>query len=283
MPEHRTPSKWPYRAAKPVRRTRVVKTKERGGVRRPQEGASAFHITPTQARLALCAVFAAMLAAGAWWAYQSPYLTVHEIEVAGTQRFSPAQIVDTADIEGASTLTVDLEAAERRVAALPGVRSVSIEKQGWSGATITVEERLPWGAWQVGDVRVPIDIDGYVLEGFTVPDDAPLIVAANPQGAITASTRLDAGAITVADRLLKESERTLNLYVQTLVYREDAGLTAVLYGPRLRDRRLWVTFGDASDYDYKIAALYVLLEQARDVDLLVTAVDLRFGDRLSFN
>ena len=75
----------------------------------------------------------------------------------------------------------------------------------------------------------------------------------------------------------------LNLYVQTLVYREDAGLTAVLYGPRLRDRRLWVTFGDARDYDYKIAALYVLLEQARDEDLLVTSVDLRFGDRLSFN
>ena len=77
-----------------------------------------------------------MLAAGAWWAYQSPYLTVHEVGVVGAQRFSPAQIADAADIEGASTLTGDLDAAEQRVAALPGVRSVSIEKEGWSGATI---------------------------------------------------------------------------------------------------------------------------------------------------
>ena len=105
MPDNRTPSKWPYRAAKPVRRTRVVKTSAGAGVLRPQEASPRFRITPKQARLALGGVFIAMLAAGAWWAYHSPYLTVHEIEVVGAQRLSPAQITDAADIRTSALRT----------------------------------------------------------------------------------------------------------------------------------------------------------------------------------
>ena len=282
MAERRTPSKWAYRAGKPTRRQRVVKTDEARGVQRPR-AAQAPLVTPRQARLALAGLLVAMVIAAAFWMYRSPYLTVHEVEVVGAQRLGPQQVIDAAGIDGDSTFRVDLEAAERRVAAVAGVRSVRIEKAGWTGATITIEERVPWGAWQVEDERIAIDIDGHVLSGFSVDTEGPVIVAANPEGVITANTRLDAGAIAAADRLLRESERTLGLYVEALIYREDAGLTAVLYGPPLGDRRLWVTLGDAQDYDYKVAALYGLLEQAREHDVRVTAVDLRFGNRLSFN
>jgi len=280
--DRRSAPKWPYTAARPVRRQRVVRVNESRGVERAQ-AATQMWLTPGRARLMLAVLLLAMLAATAWWMYRSPYLTVHEIEVQGTHRLTPQQVIDAAGIDGASTLTVDLSEAQQRVAALPGVRAVRIEKAGWSGATIYVEERTPWGAWQVGDARIAIDIDGHVLEGFTADDGMPVIVAANPQGVIDANARLDAGAIRAADRLLKESERTLGLYVEALVYREDAGLTAVLYGPSIGDRRLWVTIGDERDYDYKIAALYVLLEQAREQNVSVTAVDLRFGNRLAFN
>jgi hypothetical protein len=228
----------------------------------------------------LGALVLALFAAGGWWLYHSPYLTVHEIEVQGAVRLSPQQIIDAAAIDGASTFAVDTAAAEARVAALPGVRSASVEKHGWSAATITVEERTAWGTWEVNGVRVPIDIDGYVLDAQTLPEDAPNIIEADPSGAT--GDRFDAGAIRLADRMLRESERTLGLYVQALVYRNDAGLTAVLYGPTLGNRRLWVTFGDDHDYDYKVAALYVLLDQTRNEGLKPTAIDLRFGSRLSF-
>jgi hypothetical protein len=190
----------------------------------------------------LAVLMLGLFAAGGWWLYHSPYLTVHEIEVEGTVRLSPQQIIDTAAIDGVSTFAVDVEAAEARVAALPGVRSATIEKHGWSAATITVEERAAWGAWEINGTKVPIDIDGHVLDAQALPEGAPTIIEADPQGATNAGDRFDAGAIRLADRMLRESERTLGLYVEALIYRNDAGVTAVLYGPTLGNRRLWVTF-----------------------------------------
>jgi hypothetical protein len=267
-----------------MRQKRVVKAEQPRGVHRQggEHTGMAFPISRTQARLMLAALFVSLAVAGGWWLYHSPYLTIHEVEVQGNTRLPASQIIDTAAIDGASGLAVDMEAAQARVAALPGVRSVDIEQHGWTGATITVEERNPWGAWEVNGVRVPVDIDGYVLDDHALPEDAPVIIEADPQGAVASGDRIDAGAIRVADRLLKESERALGLYVETLVYRNDAGLTAVLYGPTLGNRRLWVTFGDDHDYDYKVASLFVLLEQARAEGLKPAAVDLRFGSRLVF-
>ena len=68
-----------------------------------------------------------------------------------------------------------------------------------------------------------------------------------------------------------------------MAYRQAAGLTVVLSGGDVDGALIWATFGDSRDYDYKVAALYVLIEQAREADVKLTAVDLRFGSRLSFN
>jgi len=283
VPNQRTPSRWPYRGQKPVRSRRVVKVNDapRGVHRR--ETASAPAITPGQPRLMLALLLIAGIAAGAYWLAQSPYVTVHEVRVVGASQLSAAQVRQTADIDGAMAFRVDLETAEERLRALPQVRSAEIEKHGWTGATITIEERLPWGSWQINGVNVPIDIDGYVLDGATAPDGAPVIVEVEPQRAIKAGDRLDMGAVQLASRLVDESERTLGRRVVALAYRQNAGLTAVLSSVEIEGPHVWVTFGDSRDYDYKVAALYVLLEEAREADIKLTAVDLRFGSRLSFN
>jgi hypothetical protein len=57
----------------------------------------------------------------------------------------------------------------------------------------------------------------------------------------------------------------------------------VLSGVNVNGRPVWAVFGDSRDYDYKVAALYVLLEQAERDGRSLNTVDLRFGDRLSFN
>ena len=86
----------------------------------------------------------------------------------------------------------------------------------------------------------------------------------------------------LAARLVRESNTAFGRSVLALVYKQNSGLTAVLSGSETDDKPLWVTFGDSRDYDYKVAALYVLIEQARQSDLSLNAVDLRFGDRLTF-
>jgi hypothetical protein len=240
-------------------------------------------ISPAQARLLLAMLFCAGVVALAYWLYQSPYLTVHEVRVEGASQLSEARVREVASIDGQSTFGLDLRAAEARLTALPQVRTARIEKHGWTSATITIEERTAWGSWQINGVNVPIDIDGYVLDGATAPEGAPVIVEVDPQRAINAGDRLDPGAIQLAARLVDESDRTLGRHVVALAYRQNAGLTAILSGADIDSAPVWVTFGDSRDYDYKVTALYVLLEQAHEANIKLSAVDLRFGSRISFN
>ena len=44
---------------------------------------------------------------------------------------------------------------------------------------------------------------------------------------------------------------------------------------------LRVVFGDAQDYDFKVAALFAVLQQARNEGRTLSRVDLRFGDRVA--
>lgn len=284
MPSARTPSKWPYRAAKPARKRRVVKTDEAPrGVQKREAHAPSAIISPGQGRMLLLAMLLFGLVAAAWWFLQSPYTTLQDIEVNGISQLSEQQIRETAAIGGASTFRVDLAAAEERLEALPKVSNATIEKHGWTAATITIEERTPWGSWQINGVNVPIDVEGYVLDGVAPAEGAPVIVEVDPQRVIKAGDRLDPGAIQLAARLVSESQRAFGRTVVTFAYRQSAGLTVVLSGADIDSPPVWVTFGDSRDYEYKTAALYVLLEQAKEANLKLSSVDLRFGSRLSFN
>jgi hypothetical protein len=284
MPDARTPAKWPYGAAKPGRTRRVIKTREpeQRGVQRREKTPPQPFITPGQARLVVLAAMLSAVLAGAWWAYHSPWLTVQKVTVNGAVTLTPEQVRAAAGLDGQSTFALDVDGARARIGALPKVRSVSVTKRGWNAVSIDLEERVPWGSWQINDVNVPIDIDGYVLDGAPAPDGSPVIVEIEPQRVINTGDRLDPGAVQLASRLTRESQTAFGRTVKALVYKQNSGLTAVLSGSETDDQPLWVTFGDSRDYDYKVAALYVLIEQARESDVALHTVDLRFGDRLTF-
>ncbi len=282
----KTPGRFPYRAGKPARSRRVVKAKDADtprGVRRKEPPPPPIRISPMQARGALAAAMIACVIAAAWWAYHSPFLTVAEPEITGTARLSHEQISDAAGISGNSVFGLDLAAAEARVAALPEVRSAEITKHSRTNITISVVERTVWGSWQIDGVNVPIDVDGYVMAGEPAPAEAPVILEVEPQRVLNGGDRVDPGAVELAARLIDEADTAFGRRVMALIYRQQAGLTAVLSAPDIDGKPLWVTFGDNRDYDYKIATLYVLLEQVKVEKLALSAVDLRFGDRLSFN
>lgn len=284
MPSARTPKRWPYKAAKPGRTTRVVKTNDHErGVHRREKPEPVWRITPRQARIALAAASFTLVASAAWWAYHSPYLTVSNVQVAGASEVPPGDILDAAEIKGDSIFTLDLGAAEARIEAIPKIFDATVEKHGWTSITITVEERTPWGSWQINGENVPIDIDGFVLDGPAAPDGSPVILEVDPQRVLNKGDRIDPGAVQLAARLVDEAETAFGRRVLVLAYRESSGLTVALSSTDINGKPIWVTFGDSRDYDYKIASLYVLLEQAKERDLALNAVDLRFGDRLSFN
>ena len=215
-------------------------------------------------------------------AYHSPWLTVQKVTVNGAMTLSAEQVRAAAGLDGQSSFALDVDGARARIAALPKVRNVTVTKHGWNAVSIDVQERVAWGSWQINGVNVPIDIDGYVLGGSPAPEGSPLIVEIEPQRVINTGERLDPGAVQLASRLVRESKTAFGRTVLALVYKQNSGLTAVLSGSETDDKPLWVTFGDSRDYDYKIAALYVLIEQARQSDVALNAVDLRFGDRLTF-
>lgn len=284
MPDTRTHGRWPYRAAKPGRTRRVVKVRdvEERGVRRRTPPEPRVRVTRTQARIAFAAAVLSLLAWTAWWGYHAPWVTVQHVSVNGTAQLTPEQVRAAAAVDGASVFGLDLKAAQARVAALPKVRGATVAKDGWNGVTIDVEERTVWGSWQMNGVDVPIDADGYVLDGQAAAG-SPVIQEIDPRRVLNAGDRVDPGAVQLAAKLAHDSDAAFGRKVLALIYRQNAGLTAVLSGSDVDEHPLWVTFGDSRDYDYKVAALYVLIEQARQQDLTLNAVDLRFGDRLSFN
>lgn len=283
MPAARTPGRWPYRAAPPVRRRRVVPARDvpARGVRARTDDAPRVWITRRQARIALVVAAMFMAASAAWWAYHSPWLTVSDVKVVGATQVSPQVVAKAAGIEGASIFGLDLKAAQTRVRALPKLRSATVKKTGPHSVEIDVQERTVWGAWQVNGVNMPIDQDGYVLSGVA-PPGAPVIIDAEPRPAVRAGDRLEPGIAQLAARIVRESETAFGRKVVALVYKQDQGLTAVLSGTSAGDKPVWVTFGDARDYDFKVATLYALFQRAKQDNLAVSVVDLRFGGRLSF-
>ena len=83
-------------------------------------------------------------------------------------------------------------------------------------------------------------------------------------------------AIALARRIFQESPRFLGEGVFELEYRPDVGVTAVF------ENGMRVTFGDERAYEYKIAVLANLLDQLAATRYTPRAVDLRFGERVTY-
>jgi hypothetical protein len=88
--------------------------------------------------------------------------------------------------------------------------------------------------------------------------------------------RVHPDALALAARIVQESPRFLNQSVQVLEYRPGIGVTAV-FGSGMR-----VTFGDERSYEYKVSVLSKLLEQLSARGTTPRAVDLRFGERVTY-
>ncbi len=230
-------------------------------------------------RAALVAFASLALLVGGWWLYHSPLLTVRDVSVSGTATLSPDEIRALANVEGESMVRPDIHVAAERLRALPMVKDVNITRNWPNGASIEVVERTPWGLWQVGAGSFVIDEDGVVIDRPVQPG-APAIVQTDGVLPPRPGDAVDGDAVALARLLVATADLSVGRPLARLEYSQAAGLTAIFAGdaesPELR-----AVFGGSESLDFKVAALFAVLERARADGRVVRQVDLRFADRVA--
>jgi cell division protein FtsQ len=216
------------------------------------------------------------LAVSGWLLLRSPLLQVQEVKVVGAERLDAATLAAASGLKGQNILFADTGKAKERLSQVALIKDLSMERR-WPGKmVIRVNERQPWGYWQVKDDIYVIDDEGFVLDDDQPGEGAPTIVQLDSDRRWLPGERVEVHAVDLARQLIESAPRSLGRAVVGLEYSDRSGLTVVL------DGGLRATFGDDSDLDYKISVLYVLLEKAQREGREVHAVDLRFGDSVSF-
>lgn len=113
----------------------------------------------------------ATLALAAYGATRSPLLDVDEVRIIGADRTRPDELRTASGIEpGLALVGLDLEAAERRLLALPAIESVDSTRT-WAGVvTFEVREREPVARIHTPDGVLIAARDGMVIDVTDEPD-----------------------------------------------------------------------------------------------------------------
>lgn len=108
----------------------------------------------------------------AWLWYGTSVLGLRHVRVDGTAILSPAQVVEAAAVQPGTPLArVDLDEVRRRVAVLPPVAQVTVDRDWPDGVRISVVERTPVAAVPTEGGFQLVDGDGVVFH--TVPTRPP--------------------------------------------------------------------------------------------------------------
>lgn len=224
----------------------------------------------------LVLVFALLAAvAGGIALFRSPLLRVQEVEVVGASNVSAQQIVELADLEGASMFNAPLGEAEARIVALPLVKGAEVELSWPNKVRIQVVERVPWGYWNLDGTSYVIDADGVILPTAKPSKGAPVINDMGDPAPLSVGDRVDADAVKLAQLLLKSVPEQLSLKISRFEYRPDRGLSLIT------NVDYEVVVGDSQNLDYKLAVWQAVEKEIGRSELTGQVLDLRFRDRPS--
>lgn len=134
------------------------------------------------------------LAGAAGWVFLGTSLFgVSSVQVAGTDRVTPAQVLGEAAIDkGTSLARLDTAAVAARVARLPAVRQVDVQRSWPRSVAIVVHERVPAAVRVRGPGFVLVDRSGVAFAQVAHrPRDLPLVTAPIGAGASAMRAALD--------------------------------------------------------------------------------------------
>ncbi len=223
--------------------------------------------------MAALVVFAIGFGVLARWVMYGDALRVREVHINTLQVVDPLAVSAAAQVTGKTLLTVDRGAVAEAVAKVPGVKSVEVRREWPHAIGISIVEHQGWGFWEVGGRRMVIDENGQALDRGRGPSSQALVIyeeTTSPEAAATATP--DPEAVHLVQRFLDEGTFSIVRVTPTgFTYRRDRGLTVhVASGPA-------AVFGDAHDFDFKVATWGALLDKVESQHLAVTEIDLRFG------
>ncbi|SDG31404.1 cell division protein FtsQ [Lentzea fradiae] len=179
--------------------------------------------------------------------YFTPMLGVGEVDVRGSVVLTEDEVRTAAAIPPGSPLVrLDLDAIHDRVAALPRVAAVEVERQLPGTVQLLVTERVP-----VGSVKLP---DGFHLVDATGKDYAVLPTPAPgvPELVLAAPSPADAATRAVVG-VVNELPEKLRPEVVSVAATSGADVKVTLTGDRV------VRWGSSENTPRKAAVLLVLL------------------------
>lgn len=179
----------------------------------------------------------------------TPLLGVRYVDVRGAMVLTDDEIRRTADIQPGSPLVrLDLRGIRERVAAMPRIATIEVERQLPGTVRLLISERVP-----VGSVKLP---DGFHLVDATGKDYAVLPAAAPgvPELVLAAPSSADPATRAVVGVLTDLPEKLRPDVVQVSAT-AGADVKVTLTGNRV------VKWGSSDDTPRKAAVLLVLLSR----------------------
>ncbi len=224
------------------------------------------------------AALAAALAAGGHWLLTSPRFVVAAIEVQGTARLSPADVLSAAAIPlGENLFRLDSQQVVARLLGLPAVKRAEVVRSFPNRVTLVVEERVPFTLAQAGRLYW-LDEDGVSLgpEVRAVRPPLPIVTGIRPDEAADGGSSTDRAraAVSLIRAMLRTGSALTREVSEIDMSAAEGPVLYTLDGVEVR-------LGDA-DWDERLARLDGVLTQIRSLGEPVEYVDLRFRGQVVF-
>jgi cell division protein FtsQ len=201
---------------------------------------------------------------------RSSYFRVHGVNVAGASTLDQTTVINVSGVLGKQIYEVNPGDADAALQRLPIVQSAQVRRRWPNRVDIAIQERKPWGTWQIGGVNYLIDGDGVVLDIVSAPQ--PLNVRElDAAPGLRPGDRVNVDAVHTARVLVDQLPNTIAQQVARLEYSTEDGLGL------LTDQGVQVRLGDSQSLDYKLAVWQAINAKvgAKNIHLL----DLRSVDR----
>jgi cell division protein FtsQ len=193
-------------------------------------------------------------------------LRVDDVEVEGRKRVAAQDILAALDIkQGDPILGVDLAAARARLAALPGVKSATIERRLPAELHVFITEREPIAIWQNDGKYQLVDRDG-LPAGDNIADFPALPLVVGPGAPERAAALLD----------LLRTEPALMERVKASQFVSGRHWSILMNGPA-GDIEVRLPEDEPAAAWHELARLET---EQKLLDRKVTMVDMRLADRL---
>ena len=212
-------------------------------------------------RASIAAASLLVLGLAALGVVRSPYFAADHLTVEGADRLTPTRVLRIGGLEpGQNVVTMDTEAAERRLEADPWIASASVTTDLPDTVVVRIDERAPVAAVRTLEGWDVVAADGVVLASASRQPRLPTITSVVPGEDPPALAALAARAIGAMDRSLRST-------VTSLTVGADAVVRLVM------DDGVTVSYGALDEPASKAQALAAVLAWADDAGARVEEID----------